>query len=124
MPRSDPDLIGITRTDRHESDGARPFIEEAQPVAKLTVYKIRQENSPPFLPVGFLLGLHHGGKRRDEGIGIDLPVRMVQRDADFDPAIFKGQDIVDIIATPEFAIAIAPDLEDESDVAQGQSSQT
>ena len=58
--------------------------------------------------------------RRDERIGVDLPVRMVQRDADLDAAVLEREDVLDVVARAELAVPVGPDLDHQLDVPERQ----
>ena len=49
------------------------------------------------------------GHRRQERIGVDLPVRMMQRDAHLDAAVLERQHVVHLRARPQLEVAVAPD---------------
>ena len=48
------------------------------------------------------------GDRRQERVAVDLPVRVVQRDADLDAAVLEDVDVLDVLARAELRVAVAP----------------
>src|SRR6202022_4756396 len=48
--------------------------------------------------------------RRDERIGVDLPVRVMERHADLLATVLEDEDVLDATASGEVPVAIGPDL--------------
>ena len=58
--------------------------------------------------------------RRDERIGVDLPVRMVQGDADLDAAVLEREHVLHFRPCAELDVPVRPDLEQQLDVRKRQ----
>src|SRR5687768_5387893 len=62
--------------------------------------------------------------RRDrwhKRVRVNLSVRMMQRHADFDAAVFEGHHVLDFGYRSELSIAIGPHIDDELDVIEWKS---
>jgi len=116
--RRDPALVRIARADRNERDRVLAFVQHANAVVAL-VRDHRFERTDPV--GGDMLArqrIHAGRNGWHDGVGVDLAVRMMQRRADLDAAVLERKDIAHVVARAEPARAVAPDLDQELDVAE------
>src|SRR5687768_431528 len=64
------------------------------------------------------------GDRRHDRVCVDLSVRMMQRHADFDAAIFERHHVLNFGYLTERAVPIGPYLDDELDVLEWKPAKT
>jgi hypothetical protein len=95
--RHHPHFVGIARAGRHEGDRVLVAVQHPLAVGGLVARHVAQQAGAVLQVVLALLRQLARGHRRHEGIGIDLAVRMVQRDADLGAAVLERQHVLDVV---------------------------
>ena len=123
LTRRYPHFVGIPRPGGDKSHRMRSQIN--QPVFFPDFeFDIMLQQSLAHLPViRDLLTMHLLRHRRDEGIGVNLTVGMMQGHAYLHPAIFERQYIGDIFFGGERRGTLSPHFQQQFDMIQWQSAQ-
>ena len=115
--RCNPHLVGIARADRHERHDVIAGVDEPlRSVGEFRAQVILEQSAAVAVEVRALLGEFARGDGRHEGVGVDLPVRVVQRDADLDAPVLEREDVLHVVARAELGVAVSPDLEEQFEV--------
>ena len=64
-----------------------------------------------------------GGNRGNEGIGIDLAVRVREGDPDLHSPVLEGEDVGDLRPRRKLTVAVCPDFQQELEVPERQGSE-
>ncbi len=114
-PRGEVDLDGPARGERHVRDPVLGLEHDAAPVRELGVEDVAQQVAARAAVVLARLVEQRAGARRDVRVAVDLPVRVVQRDADLLPAVLEAEDLLDAGLCPERGGAVGPRVDDRAD---------
>ena len=98
-------FVGPARRIRDVGDDGLVLVDDPPTVLELAAQQ-RARRAAAEARVGGELEPRHG---RQERVAVDLPVGMVQRHADLDPAVLEDQHVLDVRARAELLVALAPD---------------
>ena len=113
--RREPHSISVARRVRHPCDPVSGPSDDARPVRDLTRQLRAHGAAVCARDVAFARG--HG---RNERVAVDLPVRMIDRRADFSPAIFEHEHVLDLGSREQRFAARRPQVDDASYLTDGK----
>src|ERR687898_485052 len=110
--RSNPDLVRISRAYRNESDRVFAAIEHPRPV-QLLADEVLQDAASMGLVIFQGDLLHPRRHGRNDRVGINLTMRVMQCNADLRTAILKRQYVVDAGKVAQLLGSVRPNLQDQ-----------
>src|SRR5688572_14495393 len=100
----------------------RAVVDNPDRVRLLAGDHVFDQSAPMPLVMRALLIELARGDGRNERVGVDLSVRVMQRDTDFDATVLERVNVRHMLQPCQLVVAIGPDVDQQLEMWEGQTS--